>query len=126
MIIRLPAQPHETLSWAEENITWEFDLGLEAPYFPLEDELRFQSLALALTKFTNDVWPRFKDQTEGADLYRGSVDFSTFFSWTETQEANWRAWRADQPDAPEEHLRRLFCAEAFIAYFQMLAHKLPD
>ncbi len=130
MIIRLPAQPHESLDWkiepTSEKITWEFDLGIEAPYFPLEDELRFQALALALTQFTKEVWPRFQEQTEGAVLYRGPIDFNAFFSWTHVQETNYALWRQERPQAPELHLRRLFCAEAFVTYFQRLAHKLPD
>lgn len=132
--IRLPAQPHSDLNWElpiqeatqADQILWELDLGLANPYFPLEDELYFHALALALQTFSKDLWPQFSIKTKGAILYTGSSDFSLFFDWTEKQEANWILWKEDQPPNPEPHLRRLFCFEAFIAYFQLLAHKLPD
>ncbi len=135
--IRIPAQPHELLDWQKQKeealkaiesgrqIVWEFDLGLNAPYFPLEDELRYQSLSLAMSGFTNEIWPQFQEKTAGAILFRGSADFSHFFQWSEKQEANWNIWKEGRL-SEEGHLRRLFCAEAFAAYFQMLAHKLPD
>lgn len=133
--IRLPAEPHDSLDWSaqieeasqrEGKIVWEFGLGLDAPYFPLEDELRFQSLSLALASFAKEVWPRFQEKTAHAILYRGSADFSRFFAWSEKQEGNWEAWKEGRGGANEAHMRRLFCADAFAAYFQMLAHKLPD
>jgi len=136
--IRIPAQPHDSLNWememkeaaraldSKDVIFWEFDLGLSAPHYPLEDELRFQTLSLGLAAFTKEVWPQFEKGTAGALLYRGAADFSSFFSWTDKQQENWTRWKEGRLDGEEAHLRRLFCAEAFAAYFQMLAHKLPD
>jgi len=132
-MIRLPAKPSDDLNWdlqiqkalaCNGPIVWEFDLGLDEPYFPIEDELHFQALAAALGNFTKEIWPRFPD-SRGV-LYRGSADFSSFFRWSDKQEANWEAWKEERPEAPEAHLKRLFCAEAFVTYFQMLAHRLPD
>lgn len=111
---------------SKQPIRWEFDLGLTDPFFPLEEELRFQALALSLKTFSEEVWPRFQEKTQGAVLYRGSADFSRFFLWSDRQEANFEEWKEDRPVCSEEHMKRLFCAEAFAAYFQMLAHKLPD
>jgi hypothetical protein len=124
--MKLAARPHDDLNWQIEGTpnVFEFDLGLNQPYFPLEDELHFQSLSAALTHFTKEVWPRFPE-AKGI-LYRGSADFSTFFRWSEAQEANFQVWKEGKQEAPEAHLKRLFCAEAFVAYFQMLAHRLPD
>src|SRR5690606_12141043 len=104
----------------------EFDLGLHEPYFPLEEELTFQALSLALTTFTKEVWPEFQNVTEGAVLYRGSSDFHTFFLWTEKQELNWEEWKLGKALNEEHHWKRLFCAEMFVTSFQMLAHRLPD
>ena len=124
--MKLSAKPHDDLQWPIEGSPslFEFDLGLHEPYFPLEDELHFQALSAALTYFAKEVWPRFPESS--AILYRGSADFSQFFRWSETQEANYALWKTERPAAPEAHLKRLFCAEAFITYFQMLAHRLPD
>ncbi len=122
--MKLSAKPHDDLNWQIEGTPeiFEFDLGLHEPYFPLEDELHFQALSTALTHFTKEVWPRFPE-AKGI-LYRGSADFSAFFKWSEQQEENFALWLGERP--AETHLKRLFCAEAFITYFQMLAHRLPD
>jgi hypothetical protein len=124
--MKLSARPHDDLDWKIEGNPeiFEFDLGLHLPFFPLEDELHFQALSLALTHFTKEVWPKFPDSK--AILYRGSADFSQFFKWSEAQEANFLIWREDRPKTNEAHLKRLFCAESFVTYFQMLAHRLPD
>lgn len=130
MTLLLDGRPHVDLNWKipeeQGSITWEFQLGLDEPFFPLEDELRFQSLALALKTFTEQLWPSVQEKTKGAILYRGTADFSRYFNWSETQEMNFVAWRAERAAGSEEHLKRLFCLEAFAAYFQMLAHRLPD
>ncbi len=125
-MILLPAKPHDDLHWNIEGnpSLFEFDFGLQEPYFPLDDELYFNSLSTALTHFTKEVWPRFPEAK--AILYRGRADFSQFFKWTEAQEENYRTWKGERPGGDEAHLKRLFCAEAFVNYFQMLAHRLPD
>jgi hypothetical protein len=134
MKIVLPCRTIDDLDWTSilasidllEKIEWEFDMGLNAPYFPIDDELYFSSLKLALSRFTKDIWPLYAERTTGATLYRGSADFASFFLWTGGQEENWNVWKETRLAAPEAHLRRLFCADAFAHYFQMLAHALPD
>lgn len=124
--MKLSLRPFDDLQWKIEGSpsVFEFDLGLHEPYFPLEDELHFQALAAGLAHFGQEVWPRFPQAK--AILYRGSADFSRFFCWSEGQEANYASWKEERAEAPETHLKRLFCAEAFVHYFQMLAHRLPD
>jgi len=87
--IELPCQPHHTLDWSQElalaketnqKIVWYFNLGLEDPFFPWEEELRFSALALALQQFTKEVWPHFQEKTLALSLYRGAmVDFVIYF-----------------------------------------------
>lgn len=130
----IPCRVNDNLDWEPilksagecQNITWEFDLGLDAPYFPIEDELTFSGLKFALSRFSKEVWPLYEERTSGAVLYRGAADFSSHFRWSENQEENWKTWKEGRPEASEAHLRRLFCADAFAHYFQMLAHALPD
>lgn len=134
MKIILPCRTTDDLDWKPilaaldplEKIEWEFDLGLDTPYFPIDDELHFSSLKLSLAHFTKEVWPIYADRTTGAILYRGSADFASFFKWTANQEDNWKVWKKARPEASTTHLQRLFCADAFMHYFQMLAHALPD
>jgi hypothetical protein len=129
-MIALPSRPSDLLDWnietEETDILWRFEQGLEERGFPLEDEMRFSALALALEKFSKEIWPRFQERTAGAVLYRGRADFDSLFSWTERQRENWAVWKEERPQASEAHMKRLFCADAYVHYFQMLAHKLPD
>lgn len=133
MLILLPCRSTDDLDWQPllpttgiEKIEWEFDLGLTSPFFPLDDELHFSSLKLALSRFTNEIWPTFIERTAGGILYRGPADFASFFKWSAAWQENWLAWKEMRPEASEAHMRRLFCADAFAHYFQMLAHALPD
>lgn len=87
--VELPCQPQHNLDWqrevalavsANKKILWYFNLGLEDPFFPIEDELRFASLSLALKQFTTLLWPQVQAITLGLALYRGpAVDFAMYF-----------------------------------------------
>ena len=131
-MISLGCRPSDSLVWdtkalpSEGPLFFRLDLGLECPFFPIDDEMHFQSLALGLTRFSEEIWPVFQERISGVVLYRGSADFSATFSWTEKQRMNWDFWKEEQPKSQEDHMKRLFCADAFVHYFQMLAHKLPD
>ncbi len=120
--MKLKARPEDDLKWEISGTpdSFEFDFG---PIL-LEDELAFNATRAALAHFSKEVWPKFPESK--VILYRGSADFSKGFEWTERQEANFLEWRKGLPENDEEHLKRIFCAEIYIAYFQMLSHKLPD
>lgn len=122
----LKARPSDDLDWVIEKKPeiFEFDLGLSAPYYPIDDQLEFSARARALKHFTESVWPKYPN-TEGI-LYRGSVDFSEYFLWNEKQESQLMEFSKDLPEMNELHQKRLFCASVFVYYFQMLAHNLPD
>lgn len=128
-MITLPCKPSSSLDWKinvpeEGQIFWRFDLGLENPSFPIDDAMHFESLKLALQKFTDELWPQFKERTTGAVLYRGSADFSAHFLWTQNQIENLEVWKEGRESTP--HLLRLFTANAFVHYFQLLVFSLPD
>jgi hypothetical protein len=136
--ITLPATPSHSLDWSVEiakgqklveagkKIVWKFDLGLEEPFYLLEEEMRFQSAALALKQFTDSVWPQFKENTLALSLYRGSADFAAHFRWSEKQTSNFSIWLEEHERIDSPQARRLFAADAFAIYFQMLSHRLPD
>lgn len=115
-MITLCCRPSDTLEWAipeTGTLFFRFDLGLEDPFFLLDDEMQFESLSLALKKFRDEVWPKVQERTTGAVLYKGNADFSSTF------------WKNDQRfESP--HAARISCADAFAYYFQMLSHSLPD
>jgi hypothetical protein len=131
-MIEIPCLSSDDLNWEslqfpESGPFWiSFDLGLESPFFPIDEEMRFQSLGLALERFSKEIWPRFEKRIEGAILYRGALDFSPFYAWTDKQLQNFEVWKQNRPSMAEKQLKRLFCADAFVHYFQMLSHKLPD
>ncbi|MDE3056264.1 MAG: hypothetical protein KGI80_06220 [Verrucomicrobiota bacterium] len=126
--ITLPCSPKSDLNWTqllpneeEKALFWHFDLQID---FPLEEELPFQELSLALSLFREKVWPLYQEKTIGASFYRGSEIIP--FHWTAHQENNWEEWKKEAPPLAEDHLRRLFVADAFAYYWQKLAHALPD
>lgn len=121
MRIRLPARISDDLKWEKERalaesaqkIVWEFDLGIVS----IHDEIQFQANAFALDLFTKEL---HSEKTEKVVLYRGSADFSV------QEMADFEEWKRQRPKAREDHLRRLFCADLYANYFQMLAHRLPE
>lgn len=132
--IELSALPEEKIDWkkAKESaknalaegrkIFWEFHLGLSEPFFPIDDEMRFQELSIALKHFSETLYPNFEAATLGAALYRGPLDLSGRFLWSSRQEENFACWKletAQETPAP-------FYLDTYAAYFQLLAHKLPD
>ncbi len=126
LIVPLPCQPHADLNWSipttSKKILWHFLFDLEAPFFPLTDELHFQSLALACKHFSQTIWPRYQEQSLGGILYQGSADLLSHFLWNDIQKTNYEAWTALNKNAHPQ----FFCADALSSYCQLLAHHLPD
>jgi len=126
ILVDLACEPNSDLNWTlpstSKKILWNFQFGLESPFFPLTDEFRFQALAASCRHFSETVWPTYKDQTIGGILYRGSADFFSHFLWNDLQKANQEEWQERFPTAHPQ----LFSADAFASYFQLLAHLLPD
>lgn len=126
ILVDLPCQPHSDLNWTlpsiSKKILWNFQFGLETPFFPLTDELRFQALSASCRHFSETLWPAYKDQTIGGILYQGSADFFANFLWNDLQKTNQEQWQKRFPSAHPQ----FFSADAFASYFQLLAHLLPD
>lgn len=132
--IDLPCQPHDSLDWSREielaktirelgkRIIWKCNLGLEGAFYPLDDEMHFQAASLAMTRFSELVWPQFKDCTEFVCLYRGTASFEACFSWSARQLVDFERFSENE----SVFSKRLFAAESFAIYFQMLSHRLPD
>ena len=128
-MISLSCRPSSDLQWdlslvpSKGEILWYFDLGLEDPFFPIDDPFHFESIKMGLNKFSREIWPLYKERSRGAILYRGSADFSTHFLWTENQKENYEKWKQD---SNYEFGKQIFTANAFVHYFQMLSFSLPD
>lgn len=124
--MKLSMRKEDDLKWIVEKTPsfFEFDLGLDDPLFSLEDELYFQSLVRALKLFREEIFS--KHPASRIILYRGSFDFTPSFTWTEKQEKNLSDYKQKRPFLEESHLKRLFCLESYLYYFQMLSAYLPD
>lgn len=95
-------RPSDSLVWeieeSAEPIFWEFDLGWELDPFPFLDSLHFAALQLGLSQFATQVWPKYREKSVGALLYRGDI-----------------------PPCCSVDER-----EQLALYLQMLSHALPD
>lgn len=133
-LITLPSQIHEDLQWEKELqraekmieqrawILWNLDFGIDQQEFDFEDELTFYSLQIAVDHFTKEVWPHFKAKTLGASLYRGTIDLSSGFLWTQNQEENFEKWKKER----KRKEQYLFCTEVLIHYLRLFSHRIPD
>lgn len=121
-------------------IMWEIDFGLfDRLTQPLNHQMQFLSFALCLEHFRDHLWKEFKAHTVGVSLYRGSLDFSGQFPWTEHQEKNCKEWLEDlgivvnsldqlfaAEDIELQQLIQLFCRDVAMEYLSLLATRLPD
>lgn len=123
IVIRLDGQLESAMDWTKplqeaeatpHKILWKLDLGLFSRLkFPLENEMQFQSLGIALTHFRDHIWPRVAQKSLGVVLYEGGIDFTRGFPG----EIDWSATKAAQQNA---------CAAACVEYLGMLQDFLSD
>lgn len=131
------------LSWAREciskglHILWELDLGIPTELKqPLSSETQFRALALAIEHFVNNVWTHYQNESIGAILYRGSLDFSHGFNWSPEQKAQFKDWLEDRELEYDEPMKlkqkndgyayiRLYCRDVIVQYLDLLTTKLP-
>ncbi len=130
------------------NILWELRMGLFGDLdFPLDHEMQFKSLCLALEHFVTDLWKEYEDCTLGVFFYRGPLNFSRKFPWDQVQRNHWQEWLREGFKEVEEFnqetglqltsfaecspdlvptLAALFCQDVGANYLSMLSQKLPD
>jgi hypothetical protein len=156
--LKLPASLRDDLDWSEEKrtaeciikskkwILWEIDFQFQLHKLPPFDTSAFFAYARALEEFVK--WScLFSEQTFGVCLYRGGIDFFSFFDhrWEEMffewldelvqaayaghelknslqqkKEGEWIHTDLGQ------HYFHLFAADTFAAYLHRLASFLPD
>lgn len=84
--ITLDGRPRSALDWTANleiaqkalakglRILWDLELGLfDELEFPLSTQHQFQTLSLAIKHFLENVWPLFRDQTLGLNLFHGPI-----------------------------------------------------
>lgn len=136
-------QWEEQLNWAEQlvdsgyQLFWQLDFGICRDLCqPLSDEMQFRSFGIAVDHFVHSVWTRFQAQSLGVSLYRGSLDFSRHFPWTDEQRQGFQDFLKEkgkkessldhflkQPEGKYEV--QLFCRDVVVEYLELLSTRLP-
>ena len=112
-------------------ILWDLDFGLHEKRVFLEDTAAFFSSGIAIEEFTKKLWKPFQEQTIGACLFRGGVEFAKYFVWTEQHELLYLEKSSEsaflRSDLDLEELgRKLFAADIFSDYLHRLSSFLPE
>lgn len=108
-------------------VVWELQLGCDQGECFLEDSAHFFSMVMLIEGFVEHVWRPFGCNSLGVILYRGGVDFSQFFLWTEQQERWYEEKQSEYPALQDKNLlRRLFEIDVFSDYMHRLASFLPE
>jgi hypothetical protein len=112
-------------------IIWELDFfRIEQPVF-IQDSASFFSLTIEIEEFLAKLWTHFKEKSLGVVLFRGDVDFSKYFIWTEQHEQYFLERKEEYPllsagGESENFLRALFAADIFSGYLHRLSSVLPE
>lgn len=164
--ISLDARLEADLNWSEAfskaeqvkkkglNILWDLNLGLfdELP-LPLSDTTQYKSLHLSLDHFFETLWPKYKENTIGAVLYKGTLDWAPKWNWDpdqlftlenklielfETTQSLYNAtglkFKDFQSIDPKRLLQndygknilRFFCLSTALDYFEILSAQFPS
>lgn len=107
-------------------IVWELDFGLDKKPLFIQDTSCFFSFGLWMEEFIGKFWDLFKSNTLALILFRGTVDFSSYFIWTEQQELLYQEKLIEYPLLEEKDVRSFFAADLFSEYLQRLCSFLPD
>ena len=122
-VIRLDGQLSSVMEWTKQleqakasphKILWKLDLGLFARLkFPLDNEMQFQSLGIALAHFRDQIWPQVAQKSLGVVIYEGGIDFTRSFPG----EIDWSVSKSEQ---------QISCAAVCVEYLGMLQDFLSD
>lgn len=139
--IRLDASLKASLDWNKEvenaksaieqgsKILWKLDFGLfDQLQHPLGSQQQFQGLRLAIEHFQGEVLNQFAENSLGAVLYEGSLDFvqnlnfDNLRSWALERFENFTLSEMNEEDV---FLRALFCRDVALDYLKQLASQMP-
>src|SRR5207253_86005 len=98
-------------------IFWDLDLGFQEKKAFLQDSSLFFAIGLAIEEFFEKLWKSFQKETLGVSLFKGSIDFSKYFVWTEQHEQYYLEKEQGSKDSSlEPFYRKLFAVDVFAAY----------
>ena len=115
----------ETYTQQGLRIFWDIELGLfDKLTKPLHNQSQFLSLSLSLDHFRDTLWNKYRSQTIGLSIYRGSPDFQHAIYRDDKIESDWNLWK-DGKDLNQD-LFSLFCANLGSEYLNLLTNRMPD
>lgn len=109
-------------------ILWDVDFKFqEHPVF-IQDSHLFFSFSLFLEEFAQKLWLPLEEYSFGVSLYKGSLDFSSCFLWTEQQEQHYREKAEEYPLLVnnKEFRKQLFDVDLFFEYLHRMGSVLPE
>ncbi len=107
-------------------ILWEFDFSFDKKPLFIQDASSFFSFGLWIGEFLEKFWTSFKENTLAFIVFRGEVNFSSYFVWTEQQELLYQEKLIEYPSLEEGDVRSFFAVDVFSEYLQRLCSFLPD
>ncbi|MBS0628589.1 MAG: hypothetical protein JSS09_10345, partial [Verrucomicrobia bacterium] len=120
---------HEKASLAVKEgkwIVWELDFLFDKKPLFIQDSSCFFSFGLWMEEFLGRFWDCFKNNTLALIVFRGTVNFASYFVWTEQQELLYQEKLVEYPSLEERDVRSFFAADLFLEYLQRLCSFLPD
>lgn len=112
-------------------ILWKLDFQFQEKRVFLEDTAVFYSCGIAIEEFVSKLAVPFQGSTIGASIFRGGVDFSKYFIWTDQHESHYLEKNKENAFFQMDPLlgdvsRKLFAADVFSDYLQRLASFFPE
>ncbi|NGX57845.1 MAG: hypothetical protein K940chlam3_00742 [Chlamydiae bacterium] len=110
------------------KIFWDLELGLfNRLLHPISDEMQLKTLGLAIEHFYKSIWSEFSENTVGLCLYRGSLDLSSQYPWSDEQQENFLLWcQESNIDSTDPFSKKLYCRDAGTEYLNLLANFVPE
>jgi len=113
-------------SYQGKRILWEFNFEFDKKPLFIQDSALFFSYGLRIREFVEKVYTKFKENTLGAVLFRGGVDFSSYFVFTEEHERLYAEYAEEFPLLGKKESSAFFAADVFVQYLQRLCSFFPD
>lgn len=115
----------------EKWIFWDLDFKFQEERLFLEDTSSFFSAGIAIEEFIKTLWTPYQQNTLGACLFKGGVDFGRYFVWTELHEQHYLEKKKDSlfldsDSKMDEMGRKLYAADVFSDYLHRISSFLPD
>lgn len=113
------------------QLFWHLDLGLfDKLHAPLSNQTQFLSLILSLEHFRDTLWKRYKQQTVGICIYKGSINFTMQLQWDDHLYESYLSWGKEglgsKFDETNPLYKMIFSRDTVAEYLTMMINRMPD